>query len=280
MSAVPGPVAIVGLGALGGSLARALAALPDPPELRGSSLSAADRDAAAAAGVVARASDDPAEAAAGARWLVVAVPLGATADVLRRAAPGLAEDALVLDVGSLQAPALDAAEEACLETRFVSCHPMAGTEASGFAAGRVDLFHDARVGLAATPDLPDGGGAAVEAFWTALEARPAWTSPEEHDARMVVASHLPQLASNALAHVLAHGGLTPEDLGPGGLDMTRLAASDPGIWRDLLTYSGPQAAALLRVLARELEGWARSLDGQDLDDVARRMAATRRWRAP
>lgn len=272
-----GPVGIVGLGALGGSLARALGRLPHPPEVRGWARDAADLEAAVEAGVL-EAGKGIGDVAGGAAWLVVATPMGATEAVLREAAGTLAGDARVLDVGSLQGPALTAAAEAGLADRFVACHPMAGSEASGFEASRAELFQDATVWLSVGGGAAEALGPEVEAFWSALGARPEWTEPEIHDARMVVASHLPQLVANALAEVIAEGGFAVEDLGPGGLDMTRLAASDPLMWRDLLTHSGPQAAALLRLTARALDGWARTLDGDDLDEVERRMAATRAWR--
>lgn len=274
--AVRGPVAIVGLGALGGSLARALAALPEPPELRGWATDAADLEAAVEVGVAACGST--AEAADGAGWIVVATPLGATEAVLAEAAGVLGPGARVIDLGSLQGPALAAAAAVGVADRFVACHPMAGSEASGFRASRADLFGDVTVYLSVTLDAPEEPGRDVEAFWETLGARPEWTEPDPHDARMVVASHLPQLVSNALAEVIAEGGFSTADLGPGGLDMTRLAASDPTMWRDLLAHSGSQSAALLRLTARALEGWARVLDADDLDEVERRMAETRAWR--
>jgi prephenate dehydrogenase len=278
LNAIEGPVGVVGLGAVGGSLARALAALPEPPALRGSSRSEADVRAACEAGLLERPCADAAEVAAGVRCLVIAVPLAATEGVLREASATLPADALVLDVGSLQGPPLAEAGRVGLAARFVACHPMAGTEASGFAAARADLFVDAPVWLSTGLDAADGVASAAEVFWRALGARPAWIEPEDHDARMVVASHLPQLVANALARVLEQGGLVPGDLGPGGSDMTRLAGSDPDMWRGLLAHSGPQAAALLRLLGRELDGWARALDAQDLDEIVRLMDETRRWR--
>jgi prephenate dehydrogenase len=276
----PAPVALIGLGALGGSLARALRALPAPPPVRAHALEAADLGAAVDEGVVDSAHDNVADAARGAAVLVLATPLGAEEAVLAEAAPVLAPDALALDVGSLQEPALEAARAAGLAARFVAGHPMAGSEASGFRASRADLFRDATVWLSAADECDDHARRRAERFWADVGARPLWTDAEPHDTRMAVVSHLPQVVANALSHVIAQGGFTVADLGPGGRDMTRLAASNPVLWRDLLEHSGPQVAALLRLLGRELDGWAGVLDGQDLDTVLRRMEATRRWREP
>ncbi len=272
-----GPVLIVGLGALGGSLARALRAADPGVEIRGRAASEEDVQAAVEAGVVTGPQPALADDVAGARWLVLATPLSAQEAILREAAEAFADDGLVLDVGSLQLPALEAAERVGLADRFIACHPMAGTEASGFAASRDDLFRDARVWLSAEDSVTDQARRRAVAFWERLGAHTSWTGPFEHDARMAVVSHLPQLASNALARILADAGFGPDDLGPGGLDMLRLSGSDPTMWKDLLTHSGDQVAALLRLLARELEGWSGVLGGQDLDELERRMAETRRW---
>lgn len=276
---VPGPVAVLGLGALGGSLARALKALPAPPVVRAHDLDRTDLDEALRQGVADEVFPNVAGAVRGAAVVVVATPLAAEGTVLGETAAAARADAWVMDVGSLQAPALAAAAEAGLEGRFVACHPLAGSHESGFGASRHDLFTGAPIFLSA--DAADGAVRdGVEALWARLEARPVWIEADVHDTRMAVVSHLPQVVANALAHVLEEGGFTAGDLGPGGRDMTRLAASSPEVWRDILASSGPQVAALLRVLGRELDTWARVLDGQDLDEVARRMERTRRWRAP
>ena len=82
-----------------------------------------------------------------------------------------------------------------------------------------------------------------EALWSALGARPAWTTAAEHDRLMTRVSHVPQLVANALARTLAQAGVAHADLGPGGRDMTRLAGSSPELWRDLFRWSAPEAAA-------------------------------------
>jgi prephenate dehydrogenase len=96
---------------------------------------------------------------------------------------------------------------------------------------------------------------------------------------MILASHLPQLAANGLARVIEDGGLAPEDLGPGGRDMTRLAASNPGMWRDVLRGAPPELPGALRALAAEITELAALVEKGDLNTLESRLARTRAWRA-
>jgi len=95
---------------------------------------------------------------------------------------------------------------------------------------------------------------------------------------MARASHLPQLASNALATVMAEAGIEPGQLGPGGRDATRLAASGPGLWRDLFEHASPELAVGLHALAETAERIASLLESGDLDGLEELMQSTRAWR--
>lgn len=281
MSSVPGPgeppfrrVAVVGLGVMGGSLARALSAL-DGVEVHGWSPEAGEREAALRAAAVARAPSDLAAALDGAELVVLAVPLRATRALLATVG-GLAPEAVLTDVASLKAPVLDAAREAGLETRWVGGHPMAGSEESGFDASRPDLYRDARVWTVA-----DGAAEDVQLriadFWRSVGARPRSVDAGDHDRLMALASHLPQLTANALATVLGDQGVVPAELGPGGRDMTRLAASSTTMWRDLLREAPPELPRSLRRLARTLEEMAEGLEVGEAEAVVSRMERTRAW---
>lgn len=270
---LPDAVGVVGLGVMGGSLARALSEQgvrvqgwsPDPAEVR----------AAVEQGALARAADSPEDSARGVAWWIVATPLSALPEVFRRGAP--ADPPRVMDVASLQGPAVTAAREAGVGPVHVSAHPMAGSERSGFEASRSDLYRGVPVWLSSGSG-GEGPVADAEAFWAALEARPQRIDAADHDRRMAVASHLPQLASNVLARVLEAAGIAPDDLGPGGRDATRLAGSSPELWGDLLRYSGGDVAPLLRRLASEAEAVAGRLDAGDLEAVTEILDHTRRWR--
>ena len=276
--ATPRTVAVVGLGLIGGSLVRGLARLPTPPRVIGASPDPRDREGAERQpGVVVV--SDAAEVVGEADVVVYATPMHVILDLLPEHAGSFREDALVTDVAGLKRPVLDAARRAGMAGRFVGSHPMAGGEAAGFEGGSPDIFLDAQVWLCADPPLDPSRSARLEAFWRTLGARPEWADPDVHDRLMVKVSHLPQLVSNALALALEAGGVAPADLGPGGRDMTRLAASSPGVWADLIEHTAADAAKLLRELGAQAGELAARLEAGDVEAVSELMARTRSWRS-
>ncbi len=270
-----GPVAILGLGVMGGSLAQALAASADAPELTGWDTSTESADAALAAGAVDRIARSLADAVEGASLVVVALPLEATLRTVTELAEVRRAGAIVTDVASLKAPVRDAAHRAGLAGRWVGSHPMCGSEDSGFAAARADLYAGASIWI--VPGTPDAT-ARVAALWRSVGAHPLETDAEEHDRRMAWASHLPQATANALACALAGGGVLPTDLGPGGRDMTRLSASSPDMWVDLFQHAPPELVEGLRSLAGEIAALADRIEQGDVAAVRSYMEAGRSWK--
>lgn len=270
-------VAILGLGVMGGSLARALAELDDPPHVVGWSPNADERAAALEAGAVAEAPAGWHEAVEAVDLVMLAAPLRACCDMLVEVAAVTPDDTTLSDVASLKAPLARAAAQAGASDRWVGCHPMAGSEQSGFEASRPDLYHGARVWTVASP-AASARESVLHALWRSVGARPEAIDAGRHDALMARASHLPQLASNALATVLAAAGVAPQQLGPGGRDATRLAASDAGLWRDLIEHASPELAEGLHALAGAAERIARLLEEGDLDGLEELMRSTRAWR--
>ncbi len=271
---LPAAVGIVGLGVMGGSLARALSAMGC--RVRGYSPAVDERLAASRAGALEQVCGTVAETTREVDWWIVATPLSALPEVLaagREHAPGA-----VMDLASLQRPALAAARAAGLARVYVSAHPMAGSERSGFGASDGALFHGATVWLSADPEVPETLRAEAEAFWFGVGAHPRWIEAATHDTRMAAISHLPQLVSNALALVLEARGFHPDELGPGGRELTRLAGSAPGLWRDVLAHSAADVTLLLQESAEVLLRLAAHLEAQDLDAVEAVMASTRAWR--
>lgn len=270
-------VGIVGLGLMGGSLARALRECPDPPRIHASSLDRRDLERALADGTIDRGVEDAGEVAEFADVLVYATPLDATLRLLEVHRDRISEGAVVSDVVSLKEPVARKIRELGLRDRWVGSHPMAGSERSGFEAARADLFRDAPVFL-----VRDGAGreaeGAVEALWSDVGARIRWVEAEEHDRLMIWASHLPQLVSNALASSLERAGVLPADLGPGGRDMTRLAASAPDLWKGLLKAGGERETEALEAVVEELEALVGLLASGDSEEIEAYMEATRRWR--
>lgn len=266
-------VAIVGLGLIGGSLARALAALDRPPRVVAASQTPSSLEMAGRAGVIEAGSTDPEAVLARADLVVYATPLDVTLRLLADHRARWPAEAMVTDVVSLKGPVEEAMVALGESARHTGSHPMAGGEGSGFGHSAADLFAGATVWLTGT----GAGAAAVEALWRAVGARPRWTTAPEHDRLMSWCSHLPQLASNALARVLEESGHAPSDLGTGGADMVRLAGSSPEMWLPLLSRS--EAGDALRELARAAEELADALGRRDLEAIEDLMTSTRAWRA-
>jgi prephenate dehydrogenase len=270
-------VAIVGLGLMGGSLAGALKRLPLPPHLRVLSLDPEEVRAGVAAGVVDEGTEDPSALLADRDLLVYATPLGSTLSLMGEHRPFLDPGTVVTDLVSLKVPVLARAAELGLENRYVGSHPMVGGTGTGFAHARPELYRDGRVWLVRGPGCGPAPMEDLAGFWETLGAFPAEISAQDHDESMAWVSHLPQLTSTALALALKEAGLTRDTLGSGGRDMTRLAGSAPGMWKDLLQAAPESLPGALE----SVEGWLgalrRKLLRRDAEGIAKDMTETRDW---
>jgi prephenate dehydrogenase len=269
-------VAILGLGAMGGSLARALSGLEARPRIVGWSPVGAERDAAANTNAVDAAPSAWREAVAGADLVVVAAPLAASCELIEALAAVTPAETTLTDVASLKVPVARVAAEVGVQDRWVGAHPMTGSEGSGFAASRSDLYQGARVWTVAHASAKPRVER-VSTFWRSVGARPTLIAAEDHDRLMALASHLPQLTSNALASVLSRFDVTPEELGPGGSDMTRLAGSNSAMWRDIFDHASPELLRGLDALAGATARIADLLRRGDLEAITRLMDRTREW---
>lgn len=241
-------VAVVGLGLIGGSLARALTRA-------GYRVIGVDRPTpgrqARAARAVATTRTSPEAAARLADIVVLAAPPRANRALLRRLAALDRQDLVVTDVGGVKAPICREARRLGLK-RFVGGHPMAGAEGSGFAASSPDLFRGRPWILAPAP-LP--ALRAVRRLVRAAGARPVVLDPAEHDRVVAFLSHAPQLVSWALAEAAGADPLTRRLLGlagPGFRDMTRLAASPRALWAQILAENREEVARALSAVRRRL----------------------------
>ena len=275
--AFPGTVAVVGLGLMGGSLCRALKALEPPPRVIGLDPLQAAGAMALEAGAIDRFEPSGGEGLGEAELIVYAAPLGATVSLIGEHAGMVKEDTILTDVVSLKEPVLRAARDAGLSECFIGAHPICGGEASGFAAGNAELFRGSTIWLSAAEEARLDARRWVENFWRALGGTPRWVAAGEHDQQMGWVSHLPQLVSNALAAALDAQGCTLDELGPGGRGMTRLAGSNPAIWRDLLEVSAPVTGTGLTGVANALNVLADLLARRDIERVVEFMERTRRW---
>lgn len=252
MSVSLGRLAIIGVGLIGGSLARALRAQGAVDSVIGCGRDRVNLERALELGVVDEWTHDPAEAARGADIVVVAVTLGATGDILARIAPALTEHAIVTDVGSAKRCVLDAARAAMPRqlARFVAGHPIAGAEKSGVEAARQDLYERHRVILTPTPDTDGNALATVRRMWELVGADVCEMDADLHDEVLAATSHLPHLLAYALVNCLLDLGkpVNVFDFAAGGFrDFTRIASSNPAMWRDI---SIENRTALLAVCSR------------------------------
>jgi prephenate dehydrogenase len=241
-------IAIVGLGLVGGSLARALTrrghrvlGVDRPGPLR-----RARRDGAIASGVTLRA------AASEAEIVVLAAPPLTNRRLLRQLAALAPARLVITDVGSVKRKIVREAARLGLRG-FVGGHPMAGRERSGFASSSADLFRGRPWAL--TPARSRRAEARVRALVRSVGGRPVRVSAEAHDRAVALLSHLPQLVAWALLAAAAGDALTRRHLdlaGPGFQDMTRLAKSPRGLWGEILRENEDEVRRALRAFSRAL----------------------------
>jgi prephenate dehydrogenase len=265
---------------IGGSLVKAL--VREGATVRAYAPWGADADKALRAGVDVRA--DLQSCLAGARIALIAVPLATQASVAAEVVAIAPSETILLHAGSLQTPrAIHAAAERDARIRLevvqrvIGTHPLAGSHRTGFDASDADLFSGCVVFVEERADAHTR--AAADALWrTAGAARLEYRSADEHDRLMTWVSHLPQLASTALADAIAAAGVTSAALGPGGRDATRLAASPFAMWRGILAGAQPEAARAAAALERSAGALRDALERSDIAAVERMWNAARSWR--
>lgn len=274
MSVALNSVAVVGLGLIGGSIAKDLAA-------RGVEVEAYDPDAASLddavrSGVVSR-TLDAALTSSRADAVVIATPVDAAIDVLRILARANDRAALITDVGSTKGRIVAEAAALGLSDRFVGSHPMAGDHRSGWPAARPGLFSGARVYLCTPDRTPAELVARADAFWRALGAHPMTIDASAHDRTLAWTSHLPHVVSAALALALGGVGVGRDELGPGGRDITRLAGSSPEMWSAIVVENAAAIDAALAAAEQEVASFRRLLSRADAGELHSKFAAARAW---
>jgi prephenate dehydrogenase len=293
-----GDLAICGGGLIGASLALAMAR-------RGRSVRVHDRSAAVRdelRAMVAEGSngdgsievvDTWAAAATDAGIVVAAVPPPAIPGVLAEAASFALPDAVLTDVAGVK-QAVVAETVSALATldggaaRFVGGHPMAGSERSGPRAADAELFSGATWILTPTAETSDDALAVVSELVRAIGARVLVLAPAEHDTIVGLVSHLPQLVASVLADVAAEAVEAERDAvmavaGPGFRDTTRIAASDPALWLDIIDGNRATIGAALDAFAARLDlvrGAVTGRDSEALGSVLRRASDARRRLVP
>ena len=270
-------LAVLGLGLLGGSVAWAARERGVAREVVGWGRHGETLRSALAKGLVDRIALDPAAAVEGADLVVLATPVGAMAERLRAASPGLRAGALVTDVGSVKAPLAETLPGLLPPgVAYVGAHPMAGSHERGVDHARPDLFEGAVCVVAETRSAPAAALARVESFWRALGARTVRRDAATHDREVAWMSHVPHAVAFAFAGALGEAPDGAREVaGPGFRDFTRIARSDPELWAEILVANGKALAGPLARVGERLSELARAVEAGDADAVARLLAESR-----
>jgi cyclohexadieny/prephenate dehydrogenase len=277
-------VAIIGLGLIGGSIGLAVREHLPGVATRGYDVDPAVRRRAAERRLADEICDTPEAAAAEADLVILCVPVGAMGEAARAVAPALAPGAVVSDVGSSKLGITQALAAALPGRTVIPAHPVAGTEHSGPDAGFATLFHH-RWCIVTPPAGADSSKVAqLVAFWEALGATVDTMDAEHHDLVLAVTSHIPHLIAYTIVGTasdleeVTRGEVIKYSAG-GFRDFTRIAASDPTMWRDVFLHN---REAVLEMLDRFLTDLAtmreaiRAGDGQTMFDWFTRTRAIRR----
>lgn len=278
-------VALIGLGLIAGSMSLALRRSGFEGEIVGSARTAETRATAREIGLVDQVYETAREAAENADLIVLCVPVGVMGAVAQEIAPVLKPGATVSDVGSVKAAVIDAvADHIPAGVHFVPAHPMAGTEHSGPRSGFAELF-DNRWCLIVPPEGTDPDAvAALEAFWKRLGSDTEVMDVAHHDLLCAIVSHIPHLIAYTMVGVADDFRRISEQevvkfSAAGFRDFTRIAASDPTMWRDVFLTNKDATLEILGRFTEELFALQRAIrtgDGDHLHDYFTRTRAIRR----
>ncbi len=280
-----GRVALIGLGLIGSSLSHVMRREGLAERISGSARSEATLARAAELGLADELSQDPAEAVRDADLVFLNVPVGAMGKVAERIAPALKEGAILTDVGSVKAAVIrDVFPHVPEGVHFIPGHPIAGTEQSGPDAGFPELFEDRWCILTPLEDTDPQALERLSAFWRACGSNVDTMDPKHHDLVLGITSHLPHLiAYNIVATAADLEEVTESEVikySAGGFrDFTRLAASDPTMWRDVFLNNREAVLELLGRFSEDLSALQRAIrwgEGEKLFDLFSRARKIRR----
>jgi prephenate dehydrogenase len=276
-------LSIIGVGLIGGSLARALRRAGVCGEIVGCGRNHSHLQEAVDLGVIDSYETVPANAVNGADMVIVAVPLGSMATMFAAIHDALSPNAIVSDVGSAKASVVEDAQQYLGEhfRHFVPAHPIAGTEKSGVAASFAELFEKRRVIITPLSETDSTAYAKVFAMWEQTGADVVNMSVEHHDKVLAATSHLPHLLAYSLVDTLAKMDTNTEifSFAAGGFrDFTRIASSNPRMWRDICVAN---QKSILDMLAHfndnlaDLTDAVRSGDAERIENIFSKAKAAR-----
>jgi prephenate dehydrogenase len=255
---------LIGCGLIGGSFALALKAAGLVQRVVGYSKTPVSVDLAVQMGAIDAAATSAAQAASGSDVVLLALPVSATEATLRSIRDVLAPDALVMDVGSTKRDVSDAARRALRDkvAQFVPAHPIAGKESAGVENADEALFKSRLLILTPLPQNPPELVLRAAGLWGAVGAHVLRMTAQNHDAAFAAVSHLPHLLAFAYFSAVMHQPSGHEFLylaGPGFRDFTRIAASNPTMWRDVLMANREEVLKQVEVFKQSLARFEQAL---------------------
>ncbi|MCM8855236.1 MAG: prephenate dehydrogenase/arogenate dehydrogenase family protein [Candidatus Thiodiazotropha sp.] len=261
-------LAIIGVGLIGGSVAMALKEEGVVKEVVGCGRGKANLEKAQARGVIDHFTHDVGEAVKGADMVLLAVPLGAMRDTLHAMRGELADNAVVTDAGSVKSSVVDDVKAVFqkMPDFFVPGHPIAGTERSGVEAAFAELYRNRRVILTPLPETSADALNRVDKMWRQCGAEVTHMSVDHHDEVLAATSHLPHMLAFTLVDSLARMKENDEifRFAAGGFrDFTRIASSNPVMWRDICVANQKSLNGMLTRFANELHELAALLQSGD-----------------
>ena len=266
-------VALIGIGLIGSSISRAARRAKVVGTITGSARTSATIETALRLGLIDEGFESAAEAARDADLIVLCVPVGACGPIAREIAPVLKPGTIVTDVGSVKGAVVrDVAPHLPAGVHFVPGHPIAGTEHSGPESGFAELFDNRWTILTPVPGSDPAAVDRLRAFWTALGSNVEVMGADHHDMVLAITSHVPHLIAFNIVNTAAHlERVTDSEVikfSAGGFrDFTRIAASDPTMWRDVFLNNKEAVLEMLGRFSEDLTALQRAIrfgDGETL----------------
>ncbi len=274
---------LIGCGLMGGSFALALKKAGLVEHVVGYSKSPSSSAAAQRMGAIDAVADSALQTLDGSDIVLLAVPVSATESSLHEISPLVSKDLLLMDVGSTKSDVIAAARRAMGDKlpSFVPAHPIAGKAAGGIQSAEADLYQGCKVILTPLPQTDPELLLKAHQVWSALGAQVLEMTPDHHDAAFAAVSHLPHLLAFAYFQAIAGQASGAEFLrlaGPGFRDFTRIAASEPAVWRDILLANKDEVlaqAGRFRLALDELEALLVSGDAPGIEERIRQISSAR-----
>ena len=276
-------ITIIGIGLIGGSLAKALRKSGFAGTIVGVDQDESALQTAVKLGVIDRYSNDLVESVAGSDIIVLSVPVRQTEAVLTGLLPGLTDNSTITDVGSSKAHVVAAAERALggMIDQFVPGHPIAGREKSGVMAAETELFRDHRVILTPLESTRQTAIDLVTEMWNSVGAQTSCLSVTQHDLVLAATSHLPHVLAYATVDTLADTDYVEEifEFAAGGFrDFSRIASSDPVMWRDICLTNKPAILDVLHHFESQLSKIRQAIETDDSEKITSIFASSKKIR--